>query len=83
MTIESQILEAAASLDSFTVTELMKGLGGTLILERTRLNWYLARLAENGKIVRVSRGRYMVAGRAKVFLTLSLSRLFSKKRPLA
>ena len=67
MTIESQILEAAASLDSFTVTELMKGLGGTLILERTRLNWYLARLAENGKIVRVSRGRYMVAGRAKVF----------------
>ena len=76
MTIESQILDAAASLDSFTVTELMKILGGTLSLERVRFNWYLARLAEDGKIVRVSRGTYMVSGRAKVYMVSGRAKVF-------
>lgn len=67
MTIESQILEAAASLDSFSVAELQETLGGALNLDRTRLNWYLSRLAEDGKIVRVSHGKYTVAGSRKVF----------------
>lgn len=67
MTIESQILEAAASLDSFSVAQLQESLGGALNLERARLNWYLSKLAEDGRIVRVSHGRYTVAGSRKVF----------------
>lgn len=67
MTIESQILEVAASFDSFSVSQLLEGLGGTLSLDRTRLNWYLSRLAEDGKIVRVSHGKYTVAGKEKLF----------------
>lgn len=67
MTIESQILEEAASMGGFTVTELQERLADKLGLERARLNWYLARLAEAGKVVRVSRGMYMVAGKEKLF----------------
>lgn len=67
MTIEGQILELAASMESFTVVELQERLAGTPSLERTRLNWYLARMAEDGKIVRIGHGVYAVAGGKKLF----------------
>lgn len=67
MTIEGQILEAAASMDSFSVADLQERLGTALHLERPRLNWYLARMAEDGKIVRVARGTYAVSAGRKLF----------------
>ena len=67
MTIEGQIMEAVASLESFSVTELQERLGGAQHLERLRLNWYLSRMAEDGKIVRVAHGKYAVATDRKMF----------------
>lgn len=67
MTIESQILEAVTSMNSFSVAELQERLGGTRHLERPRLNWYLSRMAEDGKIARVAHGIYAVAVGRKLF----------------
>lgn len=54
-------------MESFSVTGLQERLGETLQLERPRLNWYLAKMAVDGKIVRVARGTYAVAGGRKLF----------------
>lgn len=58
MTIERQILDKASALESFTVGQLQNSLAGSLCLERTRLNWYLAKLVREGKLSRVARGIY-------------------------
>lgn len=67
MTIESQILDAAASLSTFTVAELKESLGDALILPRARLNWYLSKLSDEGKIVRIARGQYAARDSKKIF----------------
>lgn len=67
MTIEEHILEAASLMDSFTVSDVQDRLGGQLNLDRTRLNWYLSRMADAGRLVRVGRGIYTVADKRKVF----------------
>ena len=67
MTIEEQILEAVASTDSFTVSDLQDRLDGRLGLDRIRLNWYLSRMADAGRLVREGRGIYTVADKRKVF----------------
>ena len=67
MTIERQILDAAASLSNFTVAELRESLGETLSLDRARLNWYLSKLADEGKIVRIARGQYAAKDSKRLF----------------
>ena len=67
MTIERQILDAAASLSTFTVAELKESLGDTLRLARARLNWYLFKLADEGKIVRIAHGQYAAKDSKKLF----------------
>ena len=67
MTIEEQILETAASLDSFTASDLQKRLDGVFSLERSRLNWYLSRLSDAGRIVRIGRGIYTAKNTKKLF----------------
>ena len=58
MTIEKQILSNVLSLRTFTTAELQNNLGKELYLDRPRLNWYLSKLADKGKIARVARGTY-------------------------
>ena len=67
MTIEEHILEAVSSKDSFTVSDIQDRVGGQLNLDRTRLNWYLSRMADAGRLVRVGRGIYTVSDKRKVF----------------
>lgn len=67
MTIERQILDAAASLSTFTVVELKKNLGDTRSLARERLNWYLSKLTDEGMIVRIGRGQYAAKDSKKLF----------------
>ncbi len=67
MTIEEHILEAASSMDSFTVSDVQDRLVGQFNLDRTRLNWYLSRMANAGRLVRVGRGIYTVSDKRKVF----------------
>ncbi|MBO4340784.1 MAG: type IV toxin-antitoxin system AbiEi family antitoxin domain-containing protein [Bacteroidales bacterium] len=63
MTIEKRILEAAATMDSFSAADIE----ALFRFGRPRLNWYLSRLAENGKLVRTGRGLYTVTHLKKVF----------------
>ena len=67
MTIERQILNAAASLSTFTVVELKKYLGDTRSLAHARLNWYLSKLTDEGMIVRIARGQYAVKDSKIIF----------------
>lgn len=68
MTIKNQILDAIESFSTFNVAELQDRLAGTLSLDRSRLNWYLAKLADQGKIVRVAHGIYSAKNSKKQFV---------------
>ena len=67
MTIEEQIIAYAKGQDSFTVSQLQNELGDTLNLDRPRLNWYLSRLADEKKLIRIARGTYQTAEGKRIF----------------
>ena len=68
MTIEKRILENVKNLETFNVGIIEGLLAGDASLDRTRLNWYLAKLAGGGSIVRIGRGMYRMSGPNRVFL---------------
>lgn len=67
MTIENHILKAVEGLDCFTAAVLQDRFGEGLHLGRPRLNWYLSKMAETGKIARIGHGIYKVDGFMKDF----------------
>lgn len=67
MTIEEQILEFSKGRSSFTVSQLQSELGDTLDLARPRLNWYLSKLADERKLIRIARGIYQIAEEKRFF----------------
>ena len=66
-TIENQILDHAALLGVFTADDLQNSLEGSLPLDRSRLNWYLAHMADAGSVVRIARGTYTVSDDRRAF----------------
>lgn len=67
MTIEEQILAYAKGQASFTVSQLQSELEDKLNLDRPRLNWYLAKLADDKKLFRIARGTYQIAKGKRIF----------------
>lgn len=67
MSIESQILDKVSYLGTFSVAELENSLGETLHLDRSRMNWYLAKMADEGKLSRIAHGTYSVETSKKRF----------------
>lgn len=68
MTIEKRILENVKNLETFNAGVIEGLLSDDASLDRARLNWYLAKLAGEGSIVRIGRGMYRVSGPNRVFL---------------
>lgn len=67
MTVKEQILEFSKGRSSFTVSQLLSELGDTLGLARPRINWYLSKLAEERKLIRIARGLYQPAAEKRIF----------------
>ena len=67
MTIEKRILENVKDLETFNAGMIEGLLAEDASLDRARLNWYLAKLAGKGSIVRIGRGMYRMSGPNRVF----------------